>query len=152
MLSNTFGTMTYVFESDVLSSPKTSSPPGQAQKPNSFLFRTSSRSSVKPTGKHTRTRPHAPTHTHPPQLCSFYSPIKLLLLCFWLGTTFTLGESGRSESRTTLRSPKEERKDLTQLRKVSPAAAPLLCHVFISDWWITEDVFTAELRSKSWSP
>uniref|UniRef100_A0A3B3TPW5 Calponin-homology (CH) domain-containing protein n=1 Tax=Poecilia latipinna TaxID=48699 RepID=A0A3B3TPW5_9TELE len=30
---------------------------------------------------------------------------------------FTLGESGRSESRTTLRSPKEERKDLTQLRK-----------------------------------
>ncbi|XP_008433136.1 leucine-rich repeat and calponin homology domain-containing protein 4 isoform X3 [Poecilia reticulata] len=67
---------------DVLSSPKTSSPPGQAQKPNSFLFRTSSRSNVKPTG-----------------------------------TTFTLGESGRSESRTTLRSPKEERKDLTQLRK-----------------------------------
>uniref|UniRef100_A0A096LWZ3 Leucine-rich repeats and calponin homology (CH) domain containing 4 n=1 Tax=Poecilia formosa TaxID=48698 RepID=A0A096LWZ3_POEFO len=50
----------------------TSSPPGQAQKPNSFLFRTSSRSNVKPTG---------------------------------------------SESRTTLRSPKEERKDLTQLRK-----------------------------------
>ncbi|XP_032439110.1 leucine-rich repeat and calponin homology domain-containing protein 4 isoform X1 [Xiphophorus hellerii] len=67
---------------DVLSSPKTSSPPGQAQKPNSFLFRTSSRSSIKPTG-----------------------------------TTFTLGESGRSESRTTLRSPKEERKDLIQLRK-----------------------------------
>ncbi|XP_014831628.1 PREDICTED: leucine-rich repeat and calponin homology domain-containing protein 4-like [Poecilia mexicana] len=67
---------------DVLSFPKTSSPPGQAQKPNSFLFRTSSRSNVKPTG-----------------------------------TTFTLGESGRSESRTTLRSPKEERKDLTQLRK-----------------------------------
>ncbi|XP_007567955.1 leucine-rich repeat and calponin homology domain-containing protein 4 isoform X2 [Poecilia formosa] len=67
---------------DVLSFPKTSSPPGQAQKPNSFLFRTSSRSNVKPTG-----------------------------------TMFTLGESGRSESRTTLRSPKEERKDLTQLRK-----------------------------------
>uniref|UniRef100_A0A3B5L2S1 Calponin-homology (CH) domain-containing protein n=1 Tax=Xiphophorus couchianus TaxID=32473 RepID=A0A3B5L2S1_9TELE len=68
MMSNTFGTMTYVFESDVLSSPKTSSPPGQAQKPNSFLFRTSSRSSIKPTG----TRPHTPTHTHPSQLCSFY--------------------------------------------------------------------------------
>ncbi|XP_054912470.1 leucine-rich repeat and calponin homology domain-containing protein 4 isoform X2 [Poeciliopsis prolifica] len=67
---------------DELSSPKTSSPPGQAQKPNSFLFRTSSRSNVKPTG-----------------------------------TILTLGESGRSESRTTLRSPKEERKDLTQLRK-----------------------------------
>ncbi|GAA6230676.1 leucine-rich repeat and calponin homology domain-containing protein 4-like [Lates japonicus] len=67
---------------DVPSSPKTSPPPGQAQKPNSFLFRTSSRSNVKPTG-----------------------PI------------FTLGESGRSESRTTLRSPKEERPDITQLRK-----------------------------------
>ncbi|XP_072231934.1 leucine-rich repeat and calponin homology domain-containing protein 4 isoform X2 [Leuresthes tenuis] len=66
---------------DVPSSPKTS-PPGQAQRPNSFLFRTSSRSNVKPTG-----------------------------------TVFTLGESGRSESRTTLRSPKEERPDITQLRK-----------------------------------
>ncbi|KAM4537560.1 leucine-rich repeat and calponin homology domain-containing protein 4 isoform 2-T2 [Odontesthes bonariensis] len=66
---------------DAPSSPKTS-PPGQAQKPNSFLFRTSSRSNVKPTG-----------------------------------TVFTLGESGRSESRTTLRSPKEERPDITQLRK-----------------------------------
>ncbi|XP_070849139.1 leucine-rich repeat and calponin homology domain-containing protein 4 isoform X2 [Chaetodon trifascialis] len=65
---------------DVPSSPKTSPPPGQAQKPNSFLFRTSSRSNVKPTG-------------------------------------FTLGESGRSESRTMLRSPKEERPDITQLRK-----------------------------------
>ncbi|KAG7497251.1 leucine-rich repeat and calponin-likey domain-containing protein 4 isoform X1 [Solea senegalensis] len=67
---------------DVPSSPKTSPPPGQAQKPNSFLFRTSSRSSVKPTG-----------------------------------TIFTLGESGRCDSRTTLRSPKEERPDITQLRK-----------------------------------
>ncbi|XP_015256147.1 PREDICTED: leucine-rich repeat and calponin homology domain-containing protein 4-like [Cyprinodon variegatus] len=67
---------------DVPSSPKASSPPGHAQRPNSFLFRTSSRSTVKPTG-----------------------------------TSFTLGESGRSESRTTLRSPKEERRDLTQLRK-----------------------------------
>ncbi|KAM9335469.1 leucine-rich repeat and calponin homology domain-containing protein 4 isoform 2-T2 [Symphorus nematophorus] len=65
---------------DVPSSPKTSPPPGQAQKPNSFLFRTSSRSNVKP-------------------------------------AVFTLGESGRSESRTTLRSPKEERPDITQLRK-----------------------------------
>ncbi|KAI3375864.1 hypothetical protein L3Q82_004140 [Scortum barcoo] len=65
---------------DVPSSPKTSPPPGQAQKPNSFLFRTSSRSNVKP-------------------------------------TVFTLGESGRSESRTMLRSPKEERPDITQLRK-----------------------------------
>ncbi|TKS92567.1 Leucine-rich repeat and calponin -like proteiny domain-containing protein 3 [Collichthys lucidus] len=67
---------------DVPSSPKTSPPPGQAQKPNSFLFRTSSRSNIKPTG-----------------------------------TIFTLGESGRSESRTMLRSPKEERPDVTQLRK-----------------------------------
>ncbi|XP_041842470.1 leucine-rich repeat and calponin homology domain-containing protein 4 isoform X2 [Melanotaenia boesemani] len=67
---------------DVPSSPKTSPPPGPAQKPNSFLFRTSSRSNVKPTG-----------------------------------VSFTLGESGRSESRTTLRSPKEERPDITQLRK-----------------------------------
>lgn len=67
---------------DVPSSPKTSPPPGQAQKPNSFLFRTSSRSNVRPTG-----------------------PV------------FTLGESGRSESRTTLRSPKQERPEITQLRK-----------------------------------
>ncbi|XP_070785717.1 leucine-rich repeat and calponin homology domain-containing protein 4 [Enoplosus armatus] len=67
---------------DVPLSPKTSPPPGQAQKPNSFLFRTSSRSNVKPTG-----------------------------------SIFTLGESGRSESRTMLRSPKEERPDITQLRK-----------------------------------
>ncbi|KAL6118915.1 lrch4 [Pungitius sinensis] len=65
---------------DVPSSPKTSPPPGQAQRPNSFLFRTSSRSNVKP-------------------------------------TAFALGESGRSESRTLLRSPKEERPDITQLRK-----------------------------------
>ncbi|CAJ1086524.1 leucine-rich repeat and calponin homology domain-containing protein 4 isoform X2 [Xyrichtys novacula] len=62
------------------SSPKTSPPAGQAQKPNSFLFRTSSRNNVKP-------------------------------------AVFTLGESGRSESRTMLRSPKEERADITQLRK-----------------------------------
>uniref|UniRef100_A0A1A8HKL6 Leucine-rich repeats and calponin homology (CH) domain containing 4 n=1 Tax=Nothobranchius korthausae TaxID=1143690 RepID=A0A1A8HKL6_9TELE len=65
---------------DVPSSPKTSSPPGQTQRPNSFLFRSSSRS--KPTG-----------------------------------SIFTLGESGRSESSTTLRSPKEERADILQLRK-----------------------------------
>lgn len=62
------------------SSPKTSPPGGPAQKPNSFLFRTSSRSNVKP-------------------------------------AVFTLGESGRSESRTVLRSPKEERANVTQLRK-----------------------------------
>uniref|UniRef100_A0A1A7YH18 Leucine-rich repeats and calponin homology (CH) domain containing 4 n=1 Tax=Iconisemion striatum TaxID=60296 RepID=A0A1A7YH18_9TELE len=67
---------------DVPSSPKTSSPPGQSQRPNSFLFRTSSRSNAKPTGG-----------------------------------IFTLGESGRSESSTTLRSPKEERSDILQLRK-----------------------------------
>ncbi|XP_029381713.1 leucine-rich repeat and calponin homology domain-containing protein 4 isoform X2 [Echeneis naucrates] len=67
---------------DVPSSPKLSPPCGQAQKPNSFLFRASSRTNVKPTGP-----------------------------------AFTLGESGRSESRTTLRSPKEERTDIAQLRK-----------------------------------
>ncbi|XP_069374531.1 leucine-rich repeat and calponin homology domain-containing protein 4 isoform X2 [Paralichthys olivaceus] len=33
------------------------------------------------------------------------------------GSIFTLGESGRSESRTTLRSPKEERQVITHLRK-----------------------------------
>ncbi|XP_028984670.1 leucine-rich repeat and calponin homology domain-containing protein 4 isoform X2 [Betta splendens] len=67
---------------DVPSSPKTSPPPGQVQKPSSFLFRVPSRSNAKPTGP-----------------------------------MFTLGESGRSESRTTLRSPKEERLDVAQLRK-----------------------------------
>ncbi|XP_029931904.1 leucine-rich repeat and calponin homology domain-containing protein 4 isoform X2 [Myripristis murdjan] len=71
-----------VSKSEVPSSPKTSPPPGQAQKPNSFLFRTSSRCNVKTTGP-----------------------------------SFSLGESGRSESRTTLRSPKEERPEVMQLRK-----------------------------------
>ncbi|XP_042367739.1 leucine-rich repeat and calponin homology domain-containing protein 4 isoform X2 [Plectropomus leopardus] len=67
---------------DVPSSPKTSPPPGQAQRPNSFLFRASSRSNIKPAA-----------------------------------SAFTLGDSGRSESRTMLRSPKEERPDIIQLRK-----------------------------------
>ncbi|XP_055012092.1 leucine-rich repeat and calponin homology domain-containing protein 4 isoform X2 [Boleophthalmus pectinirostris] len=65
---------------DAPSSPKTSSPPGQAPKPNSFLFRTSSRSTVKSPGT-------------------------------------TLSESGRSESRMTLRSPKDDRPDVTQIRR-----------------------------------
>uniref|UniRef100_A0A3Q3X795 Calponin-homology (CH) domain-containing protein n=1 Tax=Mola mola TaxID=94237 RepID=A0A3Q3X795_MOLML len=68
-------------EKAVPSSPKMSPPSGQAQKPNSFLFRTSSHSNVKTT------------------------------------SVYTLGQSGRSESRTTLRSPKEDRPDVTQLRK-----------------------------------
>ncbi|XP_072315399.1 DISP complex protein LRCH3 isoform X2 [Eucyclogobius newberryi] len=59
---------------------ESSSSSGQTPKPNSFLFRSSSRPTIKPAG--------AP-------------------LC----------ESGRSESRTTLRSPKEDRPDVTQLRK-----------------------------------
>ncbi|XP_033839376.1 leucine-rich repeat and calponin homology domain-containing protein 4 isoform X2 [Periophthalmus magnuspinnatus] len=67
-------------KTDAPSSPKTSSPPGQAPKPNSFLFRTSSRSTVKSPG-------------------------------------VTLSESGRSESRMTLRSPKEDRPDVTQIRR-----------------------------------
>ncbi|XP_041925340.1 leucine-rich repeat and calponin homology domain-containing protein 4 isoform X2 [Alosa sapidissima] len=57
--------------------PKASSPPGQTPKPNSFLFRTSSRCSVS-----------------------------------------SLVESGRSESRTTLKSPREERPEVLQLRKM----------------------------------
>ncbi|KAG5260924.1 hypothetical protein AALO_G00298050 [Alosa alosa] len=56
--------------------PKASSPPGQTPKPNSFLFRTSSRCSVS-----------------------------------------SLVESGRSESRTTLKSPREERPEVLLLRK-----------------------------------
>ncbi|KAL2079441.1 hypothetical protein ACEWY4_025185 [Coilia grayii] len=62
--------------SEAVSSPKSSSPPGQTPKPNSFLFRTSSRCSVS-----------------------------------------SLVESGRSESRTTLKSPREERPEVLQLRK-----------------------------------
>ncbi|XP_029939798.1 leucine-rich repeat and calponin homology domain-containing protein 4 isoform X2 [Salarias fasciatus] len=67
---------------DLPSSPKTSPPAAQAQKPNSFLFRASSRSNVKTTGR-----------------------------------AFSLAESGKSESRSTLRCPKEERADISQLRK-----------------------------------
>lgn len=48
--------------SDVSTSPKTSPPPSQAQKPNSFLFRTSSRSNVKPIGTNTVTHIHTLTH------------------------------------------------------------------------------------------
>ncbi|XP_030635537.1 leucine-rich repeat and calponin homology domain-containing protein 4 [Chanos chanos] len=61
---------------------KPCSPPGTAQKPNSFLFRTSSRCNVKTSGS---------------------------MQC--------LADSGRSESRTTLKSPREERADISQLRK-----------------------------------
>ncbi|CAL8325684.1 unnamed protein product [Lota lota] len=67
---------------DVPSSPKTSPPCGLTQKPNSFLFRATSRGNVKPNG-------------------SFQN----------------LGESGRSDSRTTLRGPREERPDVLKLRK-----------------------------------
>ncbi|KAI4896977.1 hypothetical protein NFI96_031530 [Prochilodus magdalenae] len=63
-------------------SNKPCSPTGSTPKPNSFLFRTSSRCNVKPSGS---------------------------VQC--------LAESGRSESRTTLKSPREERADISQLRK-----------------------------------
>ncbi|XP_068164091.1 leucine-rich repeat and calponin homology domain-containing protein 4 isoform X2 [Antennarius striatus] len=67
-------------KTDASSSPKTSPPSGHAQKPNSFLFRSSS-SSFKP------------------------------------GPMFSLGDVGRSESRVSLRSPKEHRPEIAQLRK-----------------------------------
>ncbi|KAK9972081.1 hypothetical protein ABG768_025412, partial [Culter alburnus] len=60
---------------------KPGSPTSSAPKPNSFLFRTSSRCNVK------------------------------------TGSGNSLAESGRSESRATLRSPREERTDVLQLRK-----------------------------------
>ncbi|XP_016144555.1 leucine-rich repeat and calponin homology domain-containing protein 4 isoform X1 [Sinocyclocheilus grahami] len=63
------------------SSAKPCSPTGSAPKPNSFLFRASSRCNVK------------------------------------TGSGNSLAESGRSESRSTLRSPREERTDILQLRK-----------------------------------
>ncbi|XP_049601372.1 leucine-rich repeat and calponin homology domain-containing protein 4 isoform X2 [Syngnathus scovelli] len=64
-----------------LSTPKTSPPPGPNQKPNSFLFRTTSRGNVRPAGSSSQS------------------------------------EMSRSESRTAMRSPKEERADAAQLRK-----------------------------------
>uniref|UniRef100_A0A8C2PVB4 Leucine-rich repeats and calponin homology (CH) domain containing 4 n=1 Tax=Cyprinus carpio TaxID=7962 RepID=A0A8C2PVB4_CYPCA len=64
------------------SSVKPCSPPGSAPKPNSFLFRTSSRCNVKS------------------------------------GSGNSLAESGRSDSSSTLRSPREERTDILQLRKI----------------------------------
>ncbi|XP_051577887.1 leucine-rich repeat and calponin homology domain-containing protein 4-like isoform X2 [Myxocyprinus asiaticus] len=60
---------------------KPCSPTSSAPKPNSFLFRTSSRCNVK------------------------------------TGSANSLAESGRSESRSTLKSPREERVDVLQLRK-----------------------------------
>ncbi|TSL40985.1 Leucine-rich repeat and calponin homology domain-containing protein 4 [Bagarius yarrelli] len=59
-----------------------SSPPGTAPKPNSFLFRASSRCNVKASG-----------------------------------SVQSLAESGRSESRSTLKSPRDERAEIAQLRK-----------------------------------
>lgn len=78
-LANTAPSMQRSFSRQVSSeavSPKSTSPPGHTPKPNSFLFRTSSRCSVS-----------------------------------------SLVESGRSESRTTLRSPREERPEVIHLRK-----------------------------------
>ncbi|KAI5104370.1 leucine-rich repeat and calponin-like domain-containing protein 4 isoform X1, partial [Silurus meridionalis] len=63
-------------------SAKPCSPTGSAPKPNSFLFRTSSRCNVKTSG-----------------------------------SMQSLAESGRSESRSTLKSPREERAEISQLRK-----------------------------------
>ncbi|XP_037117890.1 leucine-rich repeat and calponin homology domain-containing protein 4 isoform X3 [Syngnathus acus] len=63
------------------STPKTSPPPGPNQKPNSFLFRTTSRGNVRP------------------------------------ASSSSQSEMSRSESRTAMRSPKEERADAAQLRK-----------------------------------
>ncbi|XP_017327857.1 leucine-rich repeat and calponin homology domain-containing protein 4 isoform X1 [Ictalurus punctatus] len=63
-------------------SAKPCSPTGSAPKPNSFLFRTSSRCNVKTSG-----------------------------------SMQSLAESGRSESRSTLKSPREERAEIAQLRK-----------------------------------
>ncbi|XP_046904882.1 leucine-rich repeat and calponin homology domain-containing protein 4 isoform X2 [Hypomesus transpacificus] len=71
-----------ISRADVPCTPKASSPPGHAHKPNSFLFRTSSRCSVKTSG-----------------------------------SVHSLVEAGRSESRSALRSPREERPDIVQLRK-----------------------------------
>ncbi|XP_029615633.1 leucine-rich repeat and calponin homology domain-containing protein 4 [Salmo trutta] len=79
-LSHTSPVQRSVSRSDVPSSPKTSSPPGLSQKPNSFLFRTSSRCSVK-------------------------SQFSIS------GSTQSLVEAGRSESRSVLRP------DVVQLRK-----------------------------------
>ncbi|KAK1797142.1 hypothetical protein P4O66_008533, partial [Electrophorus voltai] len=62
--------------------PKPCSPTGSAPKPNSFLFRTSSRCNVKNSGS---------------------------VQC--------LADSGHSESRSTLKSPREERADISHLRK-----------------------------------
>ncbi|MCJ8731478.1 hypothetical protein PDJAM_G00200020 [Pangasius djambal] len=63
-------------------SAKPCSPTGSAPKPNSFLFRASSRCNVKTSG-----------------------------------SMQSLAESGRSESRSTLKSPREERAEISQLRK-----------------------------------
>ncbi|XP_070978026.1 leucine-rich repeat and calponin homology domain-containing protein 4 isoform X3 [Oncorhynchus clarkii lewisi] len=79
-LSQTAPVQRSVSRSDVPSSPKASSPPGLSQKPNSFLFRTSSRCSVK-------------------------SQFSIS------GSTQSLVEAGRSESRSVLRP------DVVQLRK-----------------------------------
>ena len=60
---------------------------------------------------------HKITHT-PFTLYLVLRNVLTMFIVFVSGSIFTLGESGRSESRTMLRSPKEERPDITQLRKV----------------------------------
>ncbi|XP_070295797.1 LOW QUALITY PROTEIN: leucine-rich repeat and calponin homology domain-containing protein 4 [Salvelinus sp. IW2-2015] len=79
-VSHTLPVQRSVSRSDAPSSPKAASPPGLSQKPNSFLFRTSSRCSVK-------------------------SQFSIS------GSTQSLVEAGRSESRSVLRP------DVVQLRK-----------------------------------
>ncbi|KAM9836758.1 leucine-rich repeat and calponin homology domain-containing protein 4 isoform 2-T2 [Aulostomus maculatus] len=78
----------------------------QMSPPSTFLHRSSSRTDV-PSSK------TSPPPAQKPNSFLFRIPSRSNVK----PTSFTLGESGRSESRTTLRSPKEERVDVTQLRK-----------------------------------
>ncbi|XP_067436967.1 leucine-rich repeat and calponin homology domain-containing protein 4 isoform X1 [Thunnus thynnus] len=78
--------------------------------PSTFLHRSSSRTDV----------PSSPKTSPPPGQAN-QRPNSFLFRASSRSNVkpavFTLGESGRSESRTTLRSPKEERPDIMQLRK-----------------------------------
>lgn len=60
-----------------------------------------------------------------PQVAHLRKVAVALTSFFYPGSVCPLGESGRSESCTALRSPKEERPEIVQLRQVKPQKRPL---------------------------
>lgn len=67
---------------------------------------------------YTRTSTHTHTEVNIGLIWLVVYVVNLPIVLFFSGSGNSLAESGRSESRATLRSPREERTDVLQLRKV----------------------------------